>query len=196
VLEQRVNQKVPSPKQWRPDDNQDDMKDEVWKYHGTGMMISNMGRVRFKKPHHFSWSPKRTPRPAAGMPYARINNKAVHRLVYEAFLGIIPSNCSVDHIDQDKTNNRLTNLRAITMSEQNRNRTFKPSYRRQTSLKKRVRARFADSDAEWEEFESLGVAVKSLNHRFGLKLRSGCASLVAQGKQRHHLSVVFEYVTR
>lgn len=38
----------------------------------------------------------------------------VHRIVYEAFIGEIPSDCEINHIDEDKKNNRPENLEAIT----------------------------------------------------------------------------------
>lgn len=41
----------------------------------------------------------------------------VHRLVYEAFNGKIPEGMQVNHIDEDKTNNRLDNLNLITCKE-------------------------------------------------------------------------------
>lgn len=41
----------------------------------------------------------------------------VHRLVYESFHGITNDNLVIDHIDNDKTNNRLGNLRKLTNRE-------------------------------------------------------------------------------
>lgn len=43
--------------------------------------------------------------------------KRVHRLVYEAFMGPIPKNLIVNHIDGDKENNCLSNLELITNAE-------------------------------------------------------------------------------
>lgn len=40
-----------------------------------------------------------------------------HRLVYEAFAGKIPKGLEIDHIDGDKHNNDITNLRAVNRSE-------------------------------------------------------------------------------
>ena len=39
---------------------------------------------------------------------------SVHRLVYSAFNGAIPHDMQVNHIDEDKTNNRLENLNLMT----------------------------------------------------------------------------------
>jgi hypothetical protein len=40
-----------------------------------------------------------------------------HRLVYETFSGNINSGFEIDHIDGNKHNNDITNLRAVTRSE-------------------------------------------------------------------------------
>lgn len=41
----------------------------------------------------------------------------VHRLVLEAFVGPCPEGCNVDHIDGNRANNRLENLRYLDISE-------------------------------------------------------------------------------
>lgn len=45
------------------------------------------------------------------------NYKRVHRLVYEAFKGTIPDGYIVNHIDEDRGNNTLSNLEIITNSQ-------------------------------------------------------------------------------
>ena len=40
-----------------------------------------------------------------------------HRLIYETFVGKIKNGYEIDHIDGDKHNNNLTNLRMVTRSE-------------------------------------------------------------------------------
>jgi len=38
----------------------------------------------------------------------------LHRLVYEAFVGVIPNDKEIDHIDKNTMNNHYTNLRAVS----------------------------------------------------------------------------------
>lgn len=44
-------------------------------------------------------------------------NKARHRLVFETFNGEIPNGLQVNHINEDKTDNRLENLNLMTPKE-------------------------------------------------------------------------------
>lgn len=57
--------------------------------------------------------------------YRRVNIKgsilSIHRLVWETFVGEIPEGKIIDHIDGDKSNNKLENLRLATISE---NKTY------------------------------------------------------------------------
>lgn len=51
--------------------------------------------------------------------------KRVHRVVYETFVGTIHSGLEIDHINRDKHDNRVTNLRTVTHSENCKNRKRK-----------------------------------------------------------------------
>lgn len=58
-----------------------------------------------------------------GYMQARINGKlyCIHRVVYEAFVGEIPSGMQVDHIDRNKERNVPENLRVCTPSQNSLN---------------------------------------------------------------------------
>lgn len=47
----------------------------------------------------------------------RPKTSMAHRLVYQAWKGAIPENYVIDHLDSDKTNNCISNLEAVTHSE-------------------------------------------------------------------------------
>lgn len=47
----------------------------------------------------------------------------VHRVVYEAFVGEIPKGLEINHIDENKTNNCVENLEAVTHLENVRHGT-------------------------------------------------------------------------
>jgi hypothetical protein len=49
------------------------------------------------------------------------NSFLIHTLVYKTFVGDIPKNMVIDHIDRDKFNNNLENLRLLTQSENSKN---------------------------------------------------------------------------
>lgn len=97
-------------------------KDEIWKdvlnYENT-YEISSLGRVRNKK-RELILNPPITPKG-----YIRISlfkdgkskNHMVHRLVAEAFIENPKNKPTVNHIDGNKTNNKISNLEWATHSE-------------------------------------------------------------------------------
>jgi hypothetical protein len=60
-----------------------------------------------------------------GYPFSNVNGKVItlHKYVYETYVGQIPSNMSVDHVNSDaKLDTRIQNLRLADHSLQNHNR--------------------------------------------------------------------------
>ena len=49
----------------------------------------------------------------------RLRTHSFHKIVAWAYLGEVPEGCEVDHIDDDRLNNRPDNIRYITKSENN-----------------------------------------------------------------------------
>lgn len=114
--------KLPRPlanepgEEWRP----------VVGYEGT-YEVSDLGRVR-SVPRFDSIGRIRAPRIkqtsiSNGYPYALLCKNAkqrairVHVLVAAAFIGPRPSGLVINHIDHDKTNNRVENLEYVTQLE-------------------------------------------------------------------------------
>lgn len=94
--------------------------EESWAAVGGGFEVSNRGNTRFegaiKEPYNLK--------------YKMLNIdgqlKYVHQLVAEHFIGPRPEKHIVDHIDREKYNNDVSNLRYIT---QQKNCCNKASYR-------------------------------------------------------------------
>ena len=47
-------------------------------------------------------------------------NRPIHRLVWETFNGEIPEGLEIDHMDNNRKNNALSNLQLVTRTENNR----------------------------------------------------------------------------
>jgi hypothetical protein len=107
---------------------------EVWKsikgYDGI-YEVSNMGRVRsyMKKDGWAGYKVTDTPHLMSTIPngngymYVTLSkgckreNKYIHRLVAEAFIGDIPQGYVINHIDYDKANNQVGNLEIVTQRQ-------------------------------------------------------------------------------
>ena len=86
--------------------------------------VSNIGRVRSFKNNKSrilkTWTDKRGYKLVSLCQNGRKKNKRIHQLVAQAFLGHVPDKTLrivVDHIDNDITNNDVTNLQLITQRE-------------------------------------------------------------------------------
>ena len=93
------------------------LPDEEWKDSVSleDFQVSNKGRVRDKNTNRIF----RGALHAHG--YLVVAKKGVHRLVAEAFIPNPENKPIVDHIDTDKTNNSVENLRWVTQEENMRN---------------------------------------------------------------------------
>lgn len=80
--------------------------DDFTQTHLAGLFwnLSNMG-----------YAYRRQPRPNRGM-------TLLHRVVFEHYHGLIPESMEIDHIDRDPLNNDPENLRALSHSDNLRNR--------------------------------------------------------------------------
>ena len=54
----------------------------------------------------------------------------VHNLVYTNFIGPVPDGMEIDHINRDKTDNRLDNLRLVTARDNSHNSVYNGTRRR------------------------------------------------------------------
>lgn len=103
---------------------------ERWVQFNERVWVSNRGRCHRMSKRGTTFDDRFTPVAKEGQDYAIMKigdrNMPFHVIVFKAFGGVLSFGESVDHIDRDRTNNSLQNLRAATASEQSRNRTLKP----------------------------------------------------------------------
>tara|TARA_R110000868_G_scaffold400521_1_gene675110 strand:- start:341 stop:850 length:510 start_codon:yes stop_codon:yes gene_type:complete len=80
----------------------------------------------------------------------------VHRLIWEMFKGSVPEGKEIDHIDGDRQNNKIENLRIVTRQENMRNSKI-----RKDNSSGGVGVSFSQRDKKW--YASIRVNGKTIN---------------------------------
>ena len=159
-----------------------DLENECWKNHPTlGLPVSTQGRV-------INQSGK-TPgcRKSSGYMVVRYKDKdyKVHRLVAETWLDNPEKKPQVDHINNVRHKNTLTNLRWVTRSE-NIQHSWDTNANRKSNAAARSRPiRCIETQIE---YPSITIAAKEL------RLDRGNIFAVLIGRYKHTGNLTFEYV--
>ena len=98
-----------------------------------------------------------------------------HRVIWEMHNGPIPEGMYIDHIDQNASNNLLSNMRIVTMTENNRNRGLGKN-----NTSGHVGVRF--EDGRWRS--RIRVNGKTLNLGSFKNYEDACIARIA-GQEKH-----------
>lgn len=165
-----------------------DLLNEEWKkVLNYNYSISNMGRIRNDNTLLLL-----KPSLTCGYYKVRLSNNGkvedfmIHNLVYCIFNNIpnIPKGYVVDHINSNKIDNILTNLRLITLSENVKSALY--TTKTNSSCKKVEQLTLLDKHISF--FDSCAEAARAL------KLDSSTISKVCRGKNKSHGGFHFRYV--
>lgn len=116
---------------------------------------------------------------------SRYRMRYVHELVAEAFLGLRPPGCEVNHIDTDKHNNHVDNLEWLTKLENIQHAARLGRYANGGTPRTRVRI-----IETGEVFESQGACARAI----GGRQSTIHACLNGRLRDNTHMGYHFEYV--
>ena len=111
----------------------------------------------------------------------------VHRLVWEAFNGPIPAGMQVNHINEDKNDNRFENLNLMTCKE---NVNWGTGIRRRAKSKSKMIEQYILDGEHIMTWFSLSGIQKELGH---LGFNEGGISRCCQGKQKTYKGFIWKY---
>lgn len=162
----------------------EDLPNEEWKEY-KNYFVSSCGRVRHKIKNNLL-------RPSLACGYYKVRlsenglvyDEMVHQLVYKVFKGEYEKGYIIDHIDGNKLNNNINNLRVITQSEN----TLSALYETKTNSSAKKVGQY-DLDGNFiQSFPSTKEAARQLN------LDSSTISKVCRGKNKTHGGFIFKYL--
>lgn len=166
---------------------QEDLPNEIWKEF-ENYYVSSLGRIRHKEKNNLL-----KPSITCGYYKVRLSNNGlvkdymIHQLVYQIFKGNYDkSKYVIDHIDGNKLNNDINNLRLLTNSE-NANAAL---YETKTNTSAKKVAQYTKDGEFIKEFASARLAAKELN------LDSSTISKVCRGQNKTHGGFIFKYIEK
>ena len=164
----------------------EDLPNEEWKQY-KNYLVSSYGRVRHGKNNNLL-----RPSLACGYYKVRLSNDGlvedclIHKLVWNLFstYDMPDSNTIIDHIDGNKLNNNINNLRKITLSENVR----AALYEQKTNSSAKKVGQYSLDGEFLNEFVSTRAAAEALS------LDSSTISKVCRGKNKTHGGFIFKYI--
>ena len=163
----------------------EDLPNEIWKDF-QNYQISSYGRIKHKGKNNLL-----RPSIVCGYYKVRLSNQGlvsdylVHILVYQLFYGDYDKDkFIIDHIDGNKLNNHIDNLRLLTLSE-NVNAAL---YETKTNSSAKRVGQYSLNGEFIKEFPSARIAAKELN------LDSSTISKVCRGQNKTHGGFIFKYL--
>ena len=163
-----------------------DLPDEKWEKYGN-YLVSSLGRVRHAQKNNIL-----RPSIACGYYKVRLSNNGlvedqfIHKLVWKLFSNYdMPDNNTViDHIDGNKLNNNINNLRKISLSEN----VKAALYEQKTNNSAKVVAQYSLEGELLKQYPSAAEAARVLN------LDSSTITKVCRGKNKTHGGYIFKYI--
>ena len=148
------------------------LEKEIWRDipNYEGYQVSNLGRIKsLKRPYGLKEKILKPQITSIGYyqvglwKQSIVKRYLVHRLVWEAFNGQIPENMQVNHINEIKSDNRLSNLNLMTAKE---NINFGTRTERQAKSKSKPVLQFTLEDVFVKEYPSLIQAYRETGFSF------------------------------
>lgn len=163
-----------------------DLKDEQWREY-KNYLVSNKGRIRHKEKNNLL-----KPSLTCGYYKVRLSKNGlvedvmIHHLVYKLFNGEYDVNkYIIDHIDGNKLNNDINNLRLLTRSE-NVNAAL---YETKTNSSAKQVEQYSLDGELLSIYPSARIAAKQLN------LDASTISKVCRGVNKTHGGFIFKYTS-
>ena len=139
------------------------MENEIWKpvYEFPNYEVSNLGRIRREKNQRVIKQKKHV----SGYMVVRIwynkrrYTRTVARLVWQSFNECTCTD-TIDHINEDKKNNTLSNLRCIPLKSQYTNRTYVPKtnkYNLTDEIRATIQRKFDDGETKYSLSKSYEI---------------------------------------